>query len=173
MWHGLYIVAALAIVSVLAVRWAASRRPIVADPQGWFVIRVGPGVYALTAATTAFSLLLFYIWLFVGTSLPNADEEMLACVLTAAGFMIISVLLLMSGTWRKVRWKDQSLEVAPMIGRPHRYKFNELQSVTCRLNAAEFLLRFDGGRPVKLSVMMNGTRELLEDLGNPMVDYED
>ena len=69
--------------------------------------------------------------------------------------------------------KDQSLEVAPMIGRPHRYKFNELQSVTCRLNAAEFLLRFDGGRPVKLSVMMNGTRELLEDLGNPMVDYED
>lgn len=144
-----------------------------ANRQGWFVISKGPAVYALAAATTALSLLLFYVWLFVGSSLPDANEQMLACVLTAAAFMIISILLLLSSMWRKVRWKHQSLEVAPMIGRAHRYKFDELQSVTCRLKAAEFLLRFDGGRPVKLSVMMKGTRELLEDLGNPMVDYED
>lgn len=172
MWRGIYITTAVTIISALCIRWVASRRPALADAQGWSVIRPGPAVYGLSVAATAFSLLLFYVWLFVGSSLPDANEQMLACLLTAIGFMAIAFWLLMSGSWRTVRWKDRRLEIVPFIGRPRIYKFEEIQSITCRPRPAEFVLHFGDRQVVKLSVLMNGTRELLEDLGNPVVDYE-
>jgi hypothetical protein len=119
----------------------------------------------------AFSLVLFYVWLFVGPSLDHPATEMLYCLLTALACLMLSLLILLSPRWRRVQWRDGVVRVTPLLGNVALYRFDELQSVAVRDKTLDFVLHFGARRRVKISVVMTGLRELLLSLGNPPVSH--
>ncbi len=163
-----YVAASMSVLFALCLRWSRSKE-VQMDEQGWSSITLGPWGYAVATGAAAFSLVLFYIWLFVGSSRADAATQMLACLLLALAFLTVSLLTLMSARWRRVQWRDGTLRVTSLLGRETVYRIDELQSVDLRDATLEFVLRFGERRKVTISIIMIGLRELLISLGNPPV----
>jgi hypothetical protein len=165
-----YIAASITVLFVLCLRWSRSKK-VQMDGQGWSSITLGPMGYGSATGTAAFSLILFYVWLFVGSSRADPDKEMLYCLLTALASLTISLSILLSARWRRVQWRDGILRVTPILGDAAVYRFDELQSVAVRDRARDFVLHFGERRKLKISIAMTGLRELLLSLGNPPVSH--
>jgi hypothetical protein len=159
-----FILVSAAIMAPLLVGWAASLQLSAPDHEGWYRLRPLPTVYAVLLGAAAFSLLLFFVRFFVGSSLPDADDQMFACFLTALGFMILALLLAYNAFWRSVEWKGTTLRVRTLLGSHRHLSFDELKCVVHRNYAGMFDLHFANGQVVKLSIMMKGTGELLKSL---------
>ncbi len=141
------------------------------DEEGWSSITLGPWGYGAATGAAAFSLLLFYVWLFVGSSRADAAIQMLICLLLSLAFLAISLFTLVSARWRRVQWRDGILRVTPLMGREQVYRLDELQSVDVRHATHDLVLRFGERRKVEISISMTGLRELLLSLGNRPVRH--
>ena len=166
-----FILVSAAIMAPLLGGWVASLQPSQPDNEGWSRLRPSATVYGVLVSAAAFSLLLFYVRLFVGSSLPDADDQMFACLLTALGFMTLTLLLAYNAFWRSVEWRGNTLRVRPLLGSPLRLGFDELRGVVHRSYVGTLDLHFANGQVVKLSIMMTGTVELLNSL--PEVTFRD
>jgi len=167
----LFIVVAIAIMALLLWGWVLSMGPFQANQEGWNILRPSPSLYMVLAGAAAFSLLLIYVRLFVGSARPDADEQMLFCLLTAAGFIFLACILAYQMFWKSVQWKGRALRTIPILGSPGQFNLDDLEWVGCRTKAGMFDLHFRTGNVVKVSVMMKGTRELLDSLGTVSVRY--
>ena len=159
-----YIAASITLLLALCIRWSRSKK-VQRDEQGWSSISLGPSGYGAATGAAAFSLVLFYVWLFVGSARHDAASQMLYCLLTALASLILSLSILVSARWRRVQWRDRTLRVTPLLGKKAFYSFDELQSVAIRGTTLD--LHFGGCRKVRISAIMTGLRELLLGLGNP------
>jgi hypothetical protein len=168
MLRAAYIAGSIIVLVALCLRWSRSKT-VQVDEQGWSSVTLGPWGYQAATGAAAFSLVLFYVWLFVGSSRADADTEMLSCLLAAVGSLAISIFILLSAHWRRVQWRDGILRVTPLLGSKAIYRLEELQYVIVRSTTLDFILHFGERRKVKISVIMTGLRELLISLGDPPV----
>jgi hypothetical protein len=153
-------------LSTLFLGWAVhNARSVAADRQGWRTIRAGAGVWTPLAGAAGFSLLLFYVYFFVGSARADAERQMMYCLGLAVTFAVGSLALAWSACSRSVAWRDGELRVRPLLGTPVTKRLGDLASIEYRSWSSMFRLTFSDGYVVELSPYMQGTQQLLDEVG--------
>jgi hypothetical protein len=148
--------------------WAMHNlRAVDANADGWRTIRAGVAIWAPLAGSAAFSLLLLYVYFFVGSARADAESQMMACLGVALAFALGAAALAASAFGQSVSWRAGELRVCPLIGATTLKPLSELASIQLRSWSHMFRLTFSDGYAVELSPYMHGTKQLLDHIGYP------
>lgn len=161
-WHPIISGLLGGIVAMLLINWGTNRtRDVAVDANGWRTLRPGGMLWATIAATATFSLLLFYVYFFVGSSLPDADEQMAWCLGLAVAFLALAGALVFFSLVPRIAWKADRLWVTGPFSRVRQPRFADIVSIEFRSTWHVFRVGFRDGTWVDISPLMHGSRELL------------
>lgn len=151
---------AAALVALARRRRTAARL----DADGWRTLRPGWMInlaFILSAALAAFC---FYVWMFVGSSRPDADKQMMICLLLGVGFALGAVGAGWAGYGRRISWKGDELRIRRLGGGEIVQRFADIAGVTKKDALGEYHIDFRDGSRLRLSTYFRGVEELAETL---------
>ena len=152
-------------LATLFMGWALHKaRCVEADRDGWRAIRAGVPVWLPLALSAGFSLLLFYVYFFVGSARADAEQQMLICLILALAFAAGTLALAWGVFSQAVAWRGSELRIRPLLGAPVTKRLTDLQDVEYRQVSSLFRLTFSDGYVVRLSPYMHGARQLMEEI---------
>lgn len=157
------LVMALAGAVVLALAAASAQaRP---DHRGWRAIRPGPMHWTALILSAGLTCLLAYVWLFVGSSRPDAERQMnilfWLIVAFGGGGLIAGWSILAIGR-RATRWRGQTIVFAGPDGETTR-AFADVEALASSPLGSMRIIFRDGVRLV-VDPYAKGASELLDKL---------
>ncbi|HEY0647338.1 hypothetical protein [Phenylobacterium sp.] len=162
------------LVATVFLGWAINNaRRVSADREGWSTLTPGAAIWAAILGSAAFSLLLFYVYFFVGSARADAEQQMMYCLALAIAFALGSLATACFAFSSTVSWRDAELRVRPIFGPPVLKRLTDLEAIEFRAWSSMFHLTFSDGYVVKVSPYMSGTRQLLEHIGHQPSDELD
>lgn len=154
---------AASILTPMIVGWVANRtRDVAAGRDGWHRVRPSGGQYGMIGACAGFTLLLFYVYFFVGSARADAESQMKILSVLASAFLAMTLWAIWSTFHESVEWQGGAIRVRSIFGGERRASIDSLETIGFASVQSVFLLRFRGGQVVKLSPYMHGTRQLLQ-----------
>lgn len=157
----LVMVLAGAVVLALAAAGAQARP----DHRGWRPIRPGPMHWTALILSAGLTCLMAYVWLFVGSSRPDAERQMnilfwlivaFGCGGVIAGWSILAI------GRRAARWRGQTIAFAGRDGETTRAFADVEALVPSRWGSVK--IAFRDGASLVMDPNAKGAGELLEKL---------
>jgi hypothetical protein len=154
---------AASILTPLILGFIADRtRDVDAGRDGWRRVRPSGGVYAMIAGLAGFTLLLFYVYFFIGSARADAERQMMYLSVLACTFLAATLWAIWSTFRESVEWQGGNIRVRSLGGPVRMGRLSELASIEYASVQSVFVLRFRDGWVVKVSPYMHGTRQLLQ-----------
>lgn len=154
------------LIAAVLLGWAAkAARRVEADRQGWRTLRPGVTIWGTILVSAAFSLGLFYVFFFVGSTRADAETQMMYCLVMAIAFGLGSAAMAYAALSRVVSWRGAKLRVRPLLGAPVEKRLDELVRTDFRAWSGLHVLTFADGYVVTVSPYEIGARDLLERIG--------
>jgi hypothetical protein len=135
-------------------------RNVAADRDGWRTVRPGLYNWAPLVGCAAFALLLFYVYNFVGSALPDAESQMHMCLGLGIASAFGAVLMLWNAFGRTLAWRGDQLRITPLIGASRDRLFAEVAKV--RKVRRDYRVIFADGASIEVSPYMHGASQLLD-----------
>jgi hypothetical protein len=162
-FSGLVGAIAAAVLGYLTIR---SHAHAVKDEDGWKSLRPSFMVHFAFFGSFAFSSLMAWIYLFVGSSRPDAARQELLMLLLGGAFGAGALWTLWSYYLMTVRWKGSKLQ----FGRFGRIQEKRVQEIATKRYVAwrsEYSVEFDDGARLIFSPYQKGGLELARKLHLP------
>lgn len=139
-------------------RWRL-RSSIDLDNAEWSQLKPGPFLYS-TLILCIIASIFFSYYLYLGSSRPNPEQEMLYGKAVTAFFVAGSVVVLWMGWGRKIWWRDDELRVRSFLGSESTYRLSEVAAVTRSDLKEQYTLLFRNGSKVRFATSLRGAETL-------------
>ncbi|PTQ12114.1 hypothetical protein CLG96_05990 [Sphingomonas oleivorans] len=137
------------------------QKPAQAIIEGWRMLRPGWLLNFATAGSAGMAALFGYIFLFVGSSRPDADIQTPYAVILILAFGMAAIYVAWTSYGRTIMWKGNELRVRTSLGREMVCRISDIRSVTKSEMLGEYRLTFHDGSTLRLSAYFHGVKELV------------
>ena len=164
-WSPLYSGLVGAIVATALGYWTITyQEKVERDANGWMALRPTATVHFAFIGSFAFSALMLWLYLFVGSARTDADTQEFMMLVLFAVFGVAAMWTFWSAYLYKVRWKGSKIEFG-RLGRIHRYKVQQIAAKKYVAWRSEYAIEFEDGQRLFFSPYMRGGLELARKLG--------
>ena len=151
----------MAIIVAIAFR---TQKPAELDGEGWRVFRPAWLLHGWILALFGFAALMGYIYLFVGSSRPDAASQMVMLLILATASALGGLYLVWDLYRRTFMWRGDILRVRTWGRGETLYRISEICAVFGRTDDYDYRLIFDDGSVLELQAHMHGVREFMSRL---------
>ena len=162
-YHILVVAIAAGVVTVLGLIGTQSRP----DHRGWRKIKLGAMHWTGIGLGAPLTCLFAYVWLFVGSSRADAEQQMTILFWLIVAFGLVTIIVGVSMfliNKKAVRWRRQTIAFASK-GQTEKRKFEEIVTVHTTM-WGRVDLRFHDGTLLWLDPYAKGAPELIEAISN-------
>ncbi len=149
---------ATGVVLVLTMLGAQSRP----NRKGWRAIKAGPMHWIGLGLGSALTVMMSYVWLFVGSSRPDAEAQMAILFYLILAFGTVTIIVGCQSwliTRRAIFWRGRSIRFA-QAGAPQVREFQDVEALTKTIWGS-VVVRFRDGAELKLDPYAKGAEELI------------
>ncbi|MEO0870624.1 MAG: hypothetical protein AAFY19_01505 [Pseudomonadota bacterium] len=138
---------------------ARSLKSAPVDAQGWQWIRPAFMHHFALVGSLIFSLLMWWLYFFVGSARADAEYQELAMLFLAIAFGLGTLVVWWMFYANRICWRDGRIRLWT-LGRFTEYSFDSIAEIRQANGEGNWRITFDDGRSVTVSELSHGFDEL-------------
>lgn len=156
----MHLVGAIALAIIVSIAFHTQKHARI-NAEGWHVLRPDWLLNGVTLVSVGLTIFICYVWLFVGSSRPDAASQMVICRVLAIAFGLATLYIVWFCHWRIFLWRDDTLRVRTLLGGETRYRISDIRLVVGNEEIGEYRIKFSDGSRLRLPTHLHGARELM------------
>jgi hypothetical protein len=145
------------------------------DPAGWYILEPGIMYTFAISSSTVLTLIFGYIWLFVGSSLPDRDTHMLAlCGLTLASAItaLLAFYQRIQAKRSAVRWREDVICWLDKRGIENKRNLSSAVELRSSFMGPVFIV-FDDGIEARIDPYTHNANKLIHKVSSRLYPDDD